>query len=66
MHELQGAEAQGPTLKRGTTGCREIMFFYYLFKLEFAAVTTALCKQTRTLIFSDALVVVAYIGSSSV
>ncbi len=24
MHGLQGAEAQGPTLERGPTGCREI------------------------------------------
>ncbi len=27
MHGLQGAEAQGPTLERGPTGCREIIFF---------------------------------------
>ncbi len=27
MHGLQGAEAQGPTLERGTTGCRQIIFF---------------------------------------
>ncbi len=27
MHGLQGAEAQGPTLERGPTGCREILFF---------------------------------------
>ncbi len=27
MHRLQGAEAQGPTLERGPTGCREIIFF---------------------------------------
>ncbi len=27
MHGLQGAEAQGPTLERGPTGCREIKFF---------------------------------------
>ncbi len=53
MHGLQGAEAQGPTLERGPTGCKEIIFF--------AVVTTAFCKQTHTLIFSDALVVVAYI-----
>ncbi len=26
MHGLQGAEAQGPTLERGPTGCREIIF----------------------------------------
>ncbi len=26
MHRLQGAEAQGPTLERGPTGCREIIF----------------------------------------
>ncbi len=26
MHGLQGAEAQGPTLERGHTDCREIMF----------------------------------------
>ncbi len=27
MHRLKGAEAQGPTLERGHTGCREIIFF---------------------------------------
>ncbi len=27
MHGLQGAEAQGPTLERGPTGCMEIIFF---------------------------------------
>ncbi len=27
MHGLQGAEAQGPTLERGPTGCKEIQFF---------------------------------------
>ncbi len=26
MHGLQGAEAQGPTLERGPTGCKEIIF----------------------------------------
>ncbi len=65
MHGLKGAEAQGPTLERGPTGCREIIFFE-LFIWEFAAVTIAFCKQTHTLIFSDALVVVAYIVNGSV
>ncbi len=32
----------------------------------FAAVTTAFCKQTHTLIFSDALVVIAYTVNGSV
>ncbi len=27
MHGLQGAEAQGSTLDRGPTGCKEIIFF---------------------------------------
>ncbi len=31
MHGLQGAEAQGPTLERGPTGCREIIFFEYIY-----------------------------------
>ncbi len=29
MHGLQGAEAQGPTLERGPTRCKEIIFFEY-------------------------------------
>ncbi len=27
MHGLQGADGQGPTLERGATGCKEIIFF---------------------------------------
>ncbi len=27
MHRLQGTEAQVPTLERGPTGCKEIIFF---------------------------------------
>ncbi len=66
MHGLQWAEAQGSTLERGPTGCKEIIFFKSFFIWEFAAVTTAFCKQTHTLIFSDTLVVVAYIENGSV
>ncbi len=66
MHGLQGAEAQGPKLERGPTGCKEIIFFKYFFIWEFAAMTTAFCKQTHTHIFSDTLVVVAYIVNGSV
>ncbi len=47
MHGLQGAEAQGPKRERGPTGCREIIFLI-IFIWEFAAVTTAFCKQTHT------------------
>ncbi len=63
MHGLQGAEAQVPTLERGPTGCKEIIFFRIII---YMAVTTALCKQTHTLIFSDTLVTVAYILNGSV
>jgi len=48
MHGLQGAEAQGPTLERVPTGCKEIIFSESLFIWEFAAVTTASCKQTHS------------------
>ncbi len=65
MHGLQGAEAQGPTLERGPTGCREIIFFEYIY-MGVCSSDNSIHVNKLTLIFSDTLVVVAYIVNGSV
>ncbi len=64
MHRLQGAEAQGPTRERGPLAAGKLYFYNnYLYgnlqQLQQHSV------NKLTLIFSDALVVIAYTVNGS-